>query len=104
METATINVAVSEPVQAFCTKYHLSVPLESALRLVEATFSPVRQARVDVETDPETDDQTLVIEVAVAMGVEEAIARKREYTRRWLEQSSAAVREKVRLVYDLVPQ
>lgn len=104
MDIATVNAVMSEAVGRFCAKHELTAPLESAIRLAETVFAPVNQLRVDVETDPETDDSTVVIGVTVVMGVEEAVRRKREFTRRWVEISSPAMRERVRLVYDLVPQ
>lgn len=103
MEAATVTGLTTESVQRFCAAHNLMVTLESALRLTESVFASVDPFRVDVETDPETEEQTIAIEIAVKKGIEDAAARKREYTRQSVEQSSPRARGEIRLVYDLIP-
>jgi len=77
-------------------------PLQTALRLAESAFGPDSQLQVAVELDPETDHEYLVIDVATTgMTVDEAVARKQQYTRQWVQAVPPEVIGKIRLVMDI---
>jgi hypothetical protein len=54
-----------------------------------------------LEPDPETDEEHLVIDVATTLPVDEAVARKQEYTRLWVGEVPPEVIGKIRLVLDI---
>jgi len=69
--------------------------------LVGEVFQTSSGVRVGVETDPETDEEAVVIDVAADLTPDEAVARKREYNRRWVAAVPPDVIGKIRLVLDL---
>jgi hypothetical protein len=58
-------------------------------------------SRVALETDPETDEQSVAIDIAAPMEVNEAVERMREYTRQWVQSAPADVLGLIRLVPDI---
>lgn len=70
--------------------------------LAESAFHPVLDLNVELETDPETDEKGLVVEVRVSMAIQEVLRRKRAYTRQWIDAAPADVRSRIRLFYDII--
>jgi hypothetical protein len=102
MPTTTATAALlPAPVLTYCDQNRLLEPLQTALRLVERAFGPTAQPRVSLEPDPETDEEYLVIDVATNLPVDEAVGRKQEYTRLWVQAVPPAVIGKIRLVLDI---
>lgn len=99
--TATAATLLTAPVVTYCDQNHLLEPLQTALRIVECAFGPAAQSRVSLEPDPETDEEYLVIDVATNLPVDEAVGRKQEYTRLWVQAVPPAVIGKIRLVLDI---
>lgn len=93
--------ALPAPVLAYCQRHGLVDYLTLALRLAGQTFDPVRGIGVGVEVDPETDEEAVIIDVTLALGSEQAVARKREYTRRWVESVPPEVIGRIRLLLDV---
>jgi hypothetical protein len=99
--TAALDRTLSPAVAAFCAREGLLEHLRRAMALADSCFGPSALA-VEVETDPETDEEALVITAVLPMPADEVLGRKREYTRRWVESAPPAAREKIRLLYDIV--
>ncbi|HZL35057.1 MAG TPA: hypothetical protein VFC78_07090 [Tepidisphaeraceae bacterium] len=93
---------LSEPVSDYCARHELLSSLQAAIRLAENNFSPILGLDVTVENDPEADADYLVIDVSVALSVEDVVARKREFTNQWVRNTPASLRERIRLVYNIV--
>jgi hypothetical protein len=99
--TTASQPALPPTVLAYCQRHGLTDHLMLALRLAEETFDPVRAVGVVVETDPETDEEAVIIDVSCALGSDEAVAQKREYTRRWVESAPPEVIGRIRLIFAL---
>ena len=99
--SATTTHLLTPSVLNYCDGNHLIEPLQTALRLVESAFGPAPQLRVALELDPETDDEHLVIDVVTCLPVDDAVARKQEYTRQWVQAMPPEVIGKIRLVLDI---
>jgi cellulase/cellobiase CelA1 len=91
---------LSPAVAEFCARQGLLEHLRRAMALADSCFGP-SVLTVEVEADPETDEQVLVITARLPLAADEVLRRKREYTRRWIESAPPAAREKIRLLYDI---
>jgi hypothetical protein len=86
----------------FCAEHDLLPLVHEALRLAEATLQPVGRPVIELEVDPETSDEWVVITVPVAGSTAEVVRRKRKYTAQWVGVATYDKREKVRLLFTVV--
>lgn len=100
-----VTTAIERPwppaVARFCSKHQLTESLHEALRLVGEVFPAAHGVRVGVESDPETDEEAVIIDVAADLTTADALERKREYSRRWVASVPPDVIGKIRLVLDI---
>jgi hypothetical protein len=89
-------------VREFCDHRGIVNYLHLALRLASQTFDLVGDPRLTLETDPETDEEAVVIDVSSPMSCEEAVERKLEYTRQWVGSIPPDVIGTIRLVLGIV--
>lgn len=99
--SAQPDLVLSPEVRVFCEKRDLVNYLRVALRLATHLFDPPDKPRVTLETDPETDDESVVIDIAAPMEVDEAVEKMREYTRQWVQSAPPDVLGLIRLVPDI---
>ena len=95
------DVAVSPEVRAFCEKQDLLSHLRVALRLAIRLFDVRGEPKVTLETDPETDEESVVIDIVAPMEVEAAVETMREYTRQWVQSAPPDVLGLIRLIPDI---
>jgi hypothetical protein len=93
--------SLSSDVVEYCKARGLFDHLMLALQLAESIFAPVLRLEVEIEQDPETDEEAVVMVVAAALGVDEAVARKREYTRQWVASIPLEAIGRIRLLLDI---
>src|SRR5688500_11575093 len=96
-EGADVEVSVLEPaappadpelppdVAEVCARRGLGGHLPLAVRLAREAFGPASDLRLSVDTDPDTDDRRVVLDVTVDATVDELLRRHRDYTRRWVQ-------------------
>jgi hypothetical protein len=99
--TAALDSTLSPAVVAFCTREGLLEHLRRALALAESRLRPSALV-VELEADPETDEEAVVITAVMSTSADEVLRRKQEYTRRWVESTPPAARERIRLLFDIV--
>jgi hypothetical protein len=99
--SAQPDLTLPREVTIFCEKRNLLSHLGVALRLAARLFDVSHDPRVTLETDPETDEQSVVIDIAAPMEVDEAVERVREYTRQWVQSAPPDVLGLIRLVPDI---
>ena len=99
--SSTLELTLPASVLTFCRKHDLVTHLDFAQQLVSRLFEPVRSLRLTLEPDPETGEEAVVIDVSTDLSPSEALSRKREYTRRWVEAVPPAVIGTIRLVLDI---
>ena len=99
---APIERLIPDEVLEFCAQHHLLPQLETAVRLAELHFAPCRDLTLGMETDPETSERTVVIDVTLSMDVAEVIKRKQAYTREWVAVATPNAREQIRLLYNII--
>ena len=99
--TAALDSTLPADVAAFCAREGLLEHLRRALDLATACLRPSAMA-VELEADPEIDEEVVVITAEVVMTGDEVLRRKQEYTRRWIASAPPTAREKIRLLFDIV--
>ena len=92
----------SEEVIDFCYKYSLLHQLQVALRLAANSFSNLKNINIVVEHDPEVDDEWLTITIQVSGEVGEVLDMYDDYAGKVIDSIPWPVREKIRLIYDIV--
>ena len=93
--------ALPAPVLAFATKEQLLPHLEHAASLADSLLRPSRQLIFELETDPESDEQRLIVDAPLDCGVDEALVRNGAFTRAWVSATPPGVRDKIRVLYHL---
>src|SRR5690348_4033376 len=88
LETTAPLVAIPDDVTQFCAAHDILADLHLAFRLAGESFMRVQRWRIELEMDPETDEEAVVIEAYVDGSVDEVIQQKQIYTRRWVESAS----------------
>ena len=100
-ETAISEVELPEDVTKFCQDRGLREALQRSIAIARETFQNIRCISVELEIDPETDDEAIVVQVSAAMSVDEAVQAKGEYTRKWVRVAPAEARQDMRLLLDI---
>jgi len=93
--------ALNEEVVAYCEAHHLLGHLETALRMAEQTMHPINRLSVTIESDPESDERTVVVDVWIRATVDEGLSRKAAFTRLWLDSVPPSVVGQIILLHYL---
>ena len=102
MAQSTVDdVQVPQEVSDFCADRGLAADLQLSLSLTRETFGPVRNVTVELEVDPETGERYVVVNVSRNLPVDEALARRRAYTMRWVHSASPEGRMQIRMLSDI---
>jgi hypothetical protein len=94
--------ALSEEVVEFCEARHLLGHLETALRIAEQTLQPIDRLSVTIESDPESDEETVVVDVWIRATVDEGLSRKAAFTRQWIDSVPASIVGQIILLHYLI--
>jgi len=97
----SLDVALPQDVRTFCENRGLIDHLRLALRLAAQTFELDSEPLVTIETDPETDEEAVVIDVSSPMDCDEAVERKLQYTRQWVQSIPPDVIGMIRLILNI---
>lgn len=93
---------IPEEVSRYCVANQLTAYLDTAMRLAEEAFSPVRRLTVSLESDPETGEGYLFITVAIDDRGEQVLEQKRRFTRAWVQSAPPEIRRRFSVSYDFV--
>jgi hypothetical protein len=96
------SVLLSDEVLLFCSRWQIFHMFQRALRLVQQSFHDLRSIEVQVEGDPESEEEWLVILVKLHCEIEAVLSMYDIYTKGFVRTVPWPVRDKIRLVYDLV--
>jgi hypothetical protein len=94
-----LDDSVPRHVREFCSKNELTSHLPVVLHLARESFKPVDHLQVEPETDPDTDEKRVLIEVTIDATPEQAVEMKKTYTRNWVASAPTEIRQKIRLLY-----
>ena len=70
----------------FCDRNHLRATLEGAVRLAAESFHPLDELKVELESDPETGEEYLVIDVVARGTLDSVLEQHQRYTERRVAQ------------------
>ena len=96
-----LDFSLSPDVEAFCIREGLLEHLRRALALADSCMRPSALS-VELEADPETDEEAIVITAVVSLPADEVVRRTQAYTRRWIESAPPDARDRIRLLFDIV--
>jgi hypothetical protein len=102
MPSALLEHAVPEDVIEFASRRQLLPHLERAIRLAETAFHPVHRMTFEVETDPETGEQWVAVDVTVDTDGEDVLRRDWAYALEWVKTTPPDVRSWVRVLYHVM--
>jgi hypothetical protein len=95
------ELAFPPDVRRFCEDRGSLEYLRLALRLAAQTFQLHSDPLVTLEADPETDEEAVIIDVWSPMSCDEAVARKLQYTRQWVQSIPPDVIGTIRLILSI---
>ena len=85
---ASAPVTIPQDVTQFCATHDTTADLQLAIHLADEIFAPVERWQFAVEADPETGEESVVIDIWVPQSLEEALSRDGDLTRRWVTSAS----------------
>jgi len=95
------ELAFPPEVRKFCEDRGVLDYLRLALQIAAQTFELHGDPLVTIETDPETDEEAVVIDVSSPLSCDEAVERKLQYTRRWVQSVPPDVIGTIRLILSI---
>jgi hypothetical protein len=98
---SAVELAFPPDVRKFCEDRGILGYLRLALQLATQTFQLHSDPLVTIETDPETDEEAVVIDVSSPMTCDEAVGRKLQYTRQWVQSVPPDVIGTIRLILSI---
>ena len=96
------SVLLSDEVVSFCFRWQLFNHFQRALRLAQHSFLDLRKIDVEIESDPESEDEWLVIVVQVHGDIGKVLDMYDAYTRKFVQVVPWPFLDKIRLIYDFV--
>ena len=96
------SVLLSDEVLSFCSRWQLFNHFQRALRLAQHSFLDLRKIDVEIENDPESEDEWLVIVVQVHGDIGKVLDMYDAYTRKFVQVVPWPALDKIRLIYDFV--
>ncbi len=96
------GLVLSEEVLHFCSQHRLFGYLQLAARLVDDCFPSVEDVAVEKESDPESEDEWLLLTAQLHAQVEAVLSQYDTYTQRFMDSVPWPQRNKIRFNYDLI--
>ena len=96
------SVLLSDEVLTFCSRGQIFNHFQRALRLAQQSFLDLKNIEVEIENDPESDDEWLVIVVQVHGEIGKVLEMYDTYTKGLVQAVPWPARDKIRLIYDFV--
>lgn len=94
------SVLLSDEVLAFCSRWQVFSYFQRTLRLAQRSFIDLTNIAVNVESDPESEDEWLVIVVQVHGEIGKVLDMYDGYTKKLIREVPWPARDRIRLIYD----
>jgi hypothetical protein len=91
-----------ERVKSFCQAQEMTGSALTAVRMAERHFPTGSKIALSVETDPESDGEWLVVDVAVPTRAGDALQSYDRFIREWAMVPNGLARERISLTFSLV--
>jgi hypothetical protein len=95
-------VSIPQDVMEYAGVHDLITDLQLAIRLAEDVFGPIEKWRFGLELDPETDEESIAVDIYISLSVDEAVARQHIYSHRWAASATPAGQHSIVLLTDLI--
>ena len=95
------ELAFPPDVRKFCEDHGILDYLGLALRLATHTFELDGDPRLTLETDPETDEESVAIDISSQIGCDEALELERQFTRQWVQSVPPDAIGMIRLILNI---
>ncbi len=95
------DLAFPPQVRTFCEDHGIVDHVRLVLRLAAQTFQLDGDPRLTLETDPETDEESVAIDVLSHIDCDEALDRERRFTLQWVQSVPPNVIGMIRLVLSI---
>jgi len=99
--TSATELSLPPDVCRFCKDHGILDYLWLALRRAAQKFESTRDPRVTLETDPETDEEAVIIDLSPPMGCHDAVERELQFTRQWVQAVPPDVIGTIRVILDI---
>lgn len=96
------SVLLSDEVLSFCSRWQICNHFQRALRLAQHSFLDLKSIEVEIENDPESEDEWIVIVVQVHGEIDKVLDMYDTYTRKFVQMVPWPALDKIRLIYDFV--
>jgi hypothetical protein len=93
---------LSKELSDFCVRYELSTHLRVAIGLLKTSFPSVERLNLQLERDPETGDEWILINFDVTGEVEDVLSRYDHYTELFVKSVPWPDRDKIRIAYNIM--
>jgi hypothetical protein len=101
-ESERKGLVFSQEVVQFCSHHRIFGCLQLAVKLVHECFPSAADVSVEMERDPESDDEWLLMTAQLRERIEAVLRQYDTYTRRFIASVPWPQRNKIRFNYDLV--
>jgi len=86
----------------FCSQERITSYLPSAVNSVEKNFPTTTELKIEVEQDPETEEEWIVLNVTIRGEVDEVLDNYDKYVNYWVSTVPWPERQKIRLLYNVI--
>jgi hypothetical protein len=93
---------LSRELSDFCGRHELSAHLRAAIGLLKASFPSVERLNLQLERDPETADEWILINFDVSGEVEEVLSKYDHYTDLLVKSVPWPERDRIRIAYNIM--
>jgi hypothetical protein len=100
-EASAAKADISPAACKFSEEHDLAGDLQNAIGFAEECFSSLNRLTVSVETDPECDDECLLIRCYCSGNWKDIVASQKRYIALWVKSVDATKRFKIRLTYTI---
>ncbi len=86
----------------FCFRERITNYLSSAVNSIERFFPAVTELKIEVEQDPDLEEEWLALNVTIRAEVDEVLSQYEKYIDYWVSTTPWPERHKIRLLYNIV--
>jgi len=96
------NLPLSPELYDFCLRNNVLSYLNVAVELVSNCFPDVKNISLEIEHDPDTGEEWLIVAFEIAGSIENVLAQYDLYTDLWIGSVPSPERDKIRLSYNFI--
>ena len=97
-----LGIGIPTDVLEFCNRERILDSLVLAGDLISQCFSDVREVRPCLDVDPETGEETVVINLTIAGNVDDLVKRSQQFSAAFVAKAPWPARNKIHVCYNVV--